>query len=78
MYRQKIYPLDDDMTLKANREGFSHYQLRTRRLVDTTSIDMSVDLFGTKWDTPIVLAGRRRFPPWDRPSLRLQLDRVAA
>src|SRR5215510_2794303 len=48
--------VDDDATLKANREGFSHYQLRSRRLVDTTNIDMSVDLFGTKWETPIVLA----------------------
>jgi isopentenyl diphosphate isomerase/L-lactate dehydrogenase-like FMN-dependent dehydrogenase len=48
--------VDDDVTLKANREGFSHYRLRPRRLVDTTSIDMSVDLFGTKWETPIVLA----------------------
>jgi len=48
--------VDDDATLKANREGFSHYQIRTRRLVDTTNIDMSVDLFGTKWETPIVLA----------------------
>jgi 4-hydroxymandelate oxidase len=48
--------VDDDATLKANREGFSHYQLRPRRLVDTTKIDMSVDLFGTKWDSPIVLA----------------------
>src|SRR5216683_5809823 len=37
--------VDDDATLKANREGFSHYQLRSRRLVDTTNIDMSVDLF---------------------------------
>jgi 4-hydroxymandelate oxidase len=48
--------VDDDATLKANREGFSHYQLRSRRLVDTTNVDMSVDLFGTKWETPIVLA----------------------
>ncbi len=48
--------VDDDATLKANREGFSHYQLRSRRLVDTTNIDMSVELFGTKWETPIVLA----------------------
>jgi 4-hydroxymandelate oxidase len=48
--------VDDDATLKANREAFSHYQLRSRRLVDTTKIDMSVDLFGTKWETPIVLA----------------------
>ena len=48
--------VDDDATLKANREGFSHYQLRTRRLVDTSRIDMSVDLFGTKWETPIALS----------------------
>jgi len=48
--------VDDDATLKANRDGFSHYQLRSRRLFDTTDIDMSVDIFGTKWETPIVLA----------------------
>src|SRR5437899_6673340 len=48
--------VDDDATLRANREGFSHYQLRTRRLVDTTNIDMSVDILGTKWETPILLA----------------------
>ena len=48
--------VDDDATLRANREGFSHYQLRSRRLVDTTRIDTSVDLFGTKWETPVVLA----------------------
>ena len=48
--------VDDDATLKANREGFTHYQLRTRRLVNTTKIDMSVDLFGSSWETQIVLA----------------------
>src|SRR5262245_28096451 len=48
--------VDDDATLKANLEGFSHFQLRPRRLVDTTGIDLSVDLFGTKWESPIVLA----------------------
>lgn len=48
--------VDDDATLKANREGFAHYQLRTRRLIDTSKIDMSVELFGTTWETPIALA----------------------
>lgn len=48
--------VDDDATVRANREGFSHYQLRPRRLVDTTRIDSSVELFGTRWETPIVLA----------------------
>jgi isopentenyl diphosphate isomerase/L-lactate dehydrogenase-like FMN-dependent dehydrogenase len=48
--------VDDELTIKANREGFSHYQLRPRRLVNTTNIDTSVNLFGTRWDTPIALA----------------------
>jgi isopentenyl diphosphate isomerase/L-lactate dehydrogenase-like FMN-dependent dehydrogenase len=48
--------VDDEASLKANREGFTHYQLRSRRLVDTSKIDMSVDLFGTKWETPILLS----------------------
>jgi isopentenyl diphosphate isomerase/L-lactate dehydrogenase-like FMN-dependent dehydrogenase len=48
--------VDDDATLKANREGFTHYQLRPRRLVDTTTIDMSVELYGTTWETPIFLS----------------------
>jgi isopentenyl diphosphate isomerase/L-lactate dehydrogenase-like FMN-dependent dehydrogenase len=47
---------DDDETLKANREGFSHYGLRPRRLVDISRVDTSIELFGTKWDSPIALA----------------------
>jgi 4-hydroxymandelate oxidase len=48
--------VDDDATVQANREGYSHIQIRARRLVDVTSIDMSQTIFGTKWDTPIVLS----------------------
>jgi 4-hydroxymandelate oxidase len=48
--------VDDDGTVRANREGYSHIQIRARRLVDVTNIDMSRTLFGTKWDTPIVLS----------------------
>jgi hypothetical protein len=32
---------DDDGALKANREGFTRFQLRVRRLVDIREIDMS-------------------------------------
>jgi isopentenyl diphosphate isomerase/L-lactate dehydrogenase-like FMN-dependent dehydrogenase len=46
---------DDDETIRANREGFSRYDLRTRRLVDVSKVDASVQLLGTKWDTPIVI-----------------------
>src|SRR5262245_54762954 len=34
--------VDDDVTLRANREGFARLQIRVRRLVDVPKIDMSV------------------------------------
>lgn len=55
--------IDDEVTLRANREGFLKFQLRPRRLVDVSKVDMSVDLLGTKYPTPIVVApvgGQRR------------------
>jgi (S)-2-hydroxy-acid oxidase len=48
--------VDDDATVRANREGYAHIQIRARRLVDVSSIDMSTAIFGTKWSTPIVLS----------------------
>ena len=48
--------IDDDATLRQNREGFTYYQLRPRRLIDVRHIDMSTELFGKKWPTPIVIA----------------------
>src|ERR1700687_1915296 len=35
---------DDEMTLHANREGFRKFELRPRRLVDVSKIDMSADI----------------------------------
>ena len=46
---------DDDGTIRANREGFDHWALKPRRLVNVQSIDASVSLFGTKYPTPIVI-----------------------
>jgi len=48
--------VDDDATLRANREGFARIAIRVRRLVDVSRIDTSVTLLGTSWPTPIVLA----------------------
>jgi len=48
--------VEDDATLRANREAFGKIQLRPRRLVDVSRVDMSVELFGEKWETPIALA----------------------
>lgn len=47
--------VDDDATLRANREGFSLYQIRMRRLVDYTKLDLSTEIFGVRWETPLAL-----------------------
>lgn len=47
--------VDDDATLLANIEAYRHWYLRVRRLVDVRTVDTSVSLFGTKWDTPIIV-----------------------
>src|SRR5215510_339908 len=56
--------IDDEMTLRRNREDFQKFALRPRRLVDVSKVDMSVDILGTKYDSPIVLSpvgGQRSF-----------------
>ena len=45
--------LDDEVTLRANREGFQKFQLNPRRLVDVSKVDTSIELFGIKYDSPI-------------------------
>jgi len=56
--------VDDDLTVASNREGFTRFGLRPRRLVDVSKPDLRVDIFGTTWDTPIFLCpvgGQRMF-----------------
>src|SRR6476619_4806701 len=62
--RRKVLPghwaymasgVDNDVTLRANREGYSHLQLRPRRLRDATKVDMRIDLFGTSYASPVFL-----------------------
>jgi 4-hydroxymandelate oxidase len=48
--------VDDDGTVRANRDGYSRIQIRARRLVDVEKIDISQSIFGVKWNTPIVLS----------------------
>jgi 4-hydroxymandelate oxidase len=48
--------VDDDKTLRINREAFDHYQLRARRLVDVTHADLRTEVFGAMWDTPIYIS----------------------
>lgn len=58
--------VDDDATLQANRTGYQQFQLRPRRMVDVSQTDLTVDLFGTRWETPIVMSpvgSQRAFHP---------------
>jgi len=48
--------VDDEVTLRANRESFRKFELRPRRLVDVSKIDISAEILGTKYDSPIVIA----------------------
>lgn len=48
--------VDGEATLRANRDGFSQYQLKARRFIDVSKIDMSVELFGVRFASPVVLS----------------------
>jgi isopentenyl diphosphate isomerase/L-lactate dehydrogenase-like FMN-dependent dehydrogenase len=48
--------VNDDYMLHANREAFRHYVVRSRRLVEVGEVDMSVEILGERWPTPIILA----------------------
>ncbi len=58
--------VDDDLTLRANREAFQHFELRPRKLIDVSQVDTKVELFGTVWDSPIFICptgAQRMFHP---------------
>src|ERR1700674_5155849 len=58
--------IDDEVTCRANREGFLNYQLRPRRLLDVGTMDMTTEILGVTYDSPIVIAptgSNRAFHP---------------
>ena len=58
--------VDDDRTPGENHEAYSRIQLRPRRLIDVSHVDTRVELFGTRWPTPIFLCpcgGQKAFHP---------------
>ena len=48
--------VEDDATLRANRDAFSRYQLRPRRLIDVSKVSTEVELFGTRFASPVLLS----------------------
>jgi isopentenyl diphosphate isomerase/L-lactate dehydrogenase-like FMN-dependent dehydrogenase len=58
--------VDGEATLAGNRDAFSAWKLRARRLVDVTTVDLSTEILGHKIATPIVLSpvsSQRAFHP---------------
>jgi 4-hydroxymandelate oxidase len=58
--------IDDEVTLRANREDFKRFQLMPHRLNDVSKVDTSIELFGAKYDSPIFVApsgGNQFFHP---------------
>jgi len=47
--------VDGDVTLRANAAAFTRYQLRARRFVDVSHMDLATDVLGLKLDSPIFL-----------------------
>jgi isopentenyl diphosphate isomerase/L-lactate dehydrogenase-like FMN-dependent dehydrogenase len=57
---------DDDATIRANLEGWRHYGLKPRRLVDVSKPDLSTRVFGQSWETPLFICpvgGQRAYHP---------------
>jgi (S)-2-hydroxy-acid oxidase len=46
----------DDAQVQANRDGFAKFGIIPRRLVNPSTVDMSVDLFGETFASPLILA----------------------
>jgi isopentenyl diphosphate isomerase/L-lactate dehydrogenase-like FMN-dependent dehydrogenase len=57
---------DGEETLRANPRGFDRYQLRVRRFIDVSRIDMSMEIFGQTFNSPVMLCpvgSQRAFHP---------------
>ena len=48
--------VDGDVTLRANRSGFAHWDIRDKRLAGIEQVDMSTSILGTPMETPIIIS----------------------
>ena len=58
--------VDDDLTLRANVAAYGRIGLKPRRLVDVSKPDLSTEVFGQRWETPLFICpvgGQRAFHP---------------
>ncbi len=48
--------VEDEYTLRANREAYGNYTLRPRVMTDVSNVSLDVDLLGMKLASPIIIA----------------------
>jgi len=48
--------VDDDRTVGWNHDAFGLWEIRSRRMVDVSHLDTSIDLFGTRWRSPVYVS----------------------
>ena len=48
--------VDGDVTLRANRTAFDHWQIRPHRLVGVDKLNTTTTLLGTEMETPIIIS----------------------
>ena len=69
--------VDDDATVRLNHEAYQHIEIRSRRLIDVEKLDSSVELFGTRWETPVFLCPVSSMKAFD-PEGEVAVARAAA
>ena len=47
--------VDGDVTVRANAQAFSRWQLRPRRFVDVSNVSLATEVLGTKMASPVML-----------------------
>jgi len=71
----------DDATVDANRRAYARWGVHARRLVDVSRIDLSVDIYGERYASPVALAPvaahRAYHHDGERPSARAAKARNA-
>src|SRR5512133_965151 len=58
--------VDDDLTVRMNREAMTHFQIRARRLAGAEKPELTFELFGKVWQCPIyfsAVSAQRAFHP---------------
>ncbi len=48
--------VDDDRTVGWNHEAFGLWEIRSRRMVDVSQLDTSIDLLGARWRSPLYVS----------------------